>query len=186
MCVFTSQNGARTILIKPMIKSQKAIADQKYKTTHKPDIQSKHELTLAQGPGIHTVWTWPVSCLCPPSKTAAGSHGGGCSCQTLVEQLSQDHLLPADQKQKWHATENDPPILISFKVPVRVDIRCQTSRIWKWTETDILKIHTFSFGWGVQVNLVPRLKFPYMDNSIQRSTFAVSNYHLGHSKQNFQ
>lgn len=76
--------------------------------------QTEDELTLAQGPGIHTAWTWPVSCLCPPSKTAAGSHGGGCSCQTLVEQLSQDHLLPADKKQKWHATENDPPILISF------------------------------------------------------------------------
>ena len=111
MCIYITKWGKNYL---DQANDEESVADPKYKTTHKPDIQSKHELTLAQEPGIHTAWTWPVSCLCPPSKTAAGSHGGGCSCQTLVEQLSQDHLLPADQKQKWHATENDPPILISF------------------------------------------------------------------------
>lgn len=63
----------------------------------------------------------------------------------------------------------------------RVDILCQTSRIWKWTETHTYWRYTHSvLGWGVQVNLVLCLKFPYMDNSIQRSSFTISNYYLGH------
>ena len=90
--------------------------------------------------------------------------------------------LQTKNKNDMQPTKNDPPILISFKFQLELTNDAKPPEYESGQE----QIYTSCFGWGVQVNLVPRLKFPYMDNGIQRSSFAVSNHHLGHNKQNIQ